>query len=246
MARSITDVIRELDEIVAWSVEHRSRIGYFAALYRRVTIRVRDGIQAGEFADGPRMERLDVVFASRYLDALQKWRTSDTTVCPCWHQAFTVAQEYWPLVLQQLLVGMNVHINLDLGIAAAEITTPETIADLAGDFQRINQILAEEQPKVRAQMEAIFPLLRFLDRIGGGAENVVLNFSMEIARREAWEFALSLSQGDVESKIAERRTFVSGLSTLVAHQPMPLRLGLMVIRICEPRDPRRVLAILAS
>ena len=40
-------------------------------------------------------------------------------------------------------MGMNAHINLDLGLAAAEISTPENIHSLATDFRRINQVLAD-------------------------------------------------------------------------------------------------------
>jgi len=63
--QTIDDVLSALDAIVQQSYDRASRLGYFAALYRRVTCAVRDGITAGRFQNGPRMEKLDVVFASR-------------------------------------------------------------------------------------------------------------------------------------------------------------------------------------
>src|SRR5208282_1982542 len=73
--QTIDDVISALDEIVQQSYDEASRLGYFAALYRRVTRAVRDGIATGSFQNGPLMEQLDVVFASRYLDALAAFQT---------------------------------------------------------------------------------------------------------------------------------------------------------------------------
>ena len=71
---TIDEVIAALDAIIQRAWEEHSRIGYFAALYRRVTRAVSDGISQNQFSDGPLMERLDVVFASRYLDALAAYQ----------------------------------------------------------------------------------------------------------------------------------------------------------------------------
>lgn len=46
--KTIDDVIDELGNIIKWSEENNSRLGYFPALYRMVTIRVKEGIAAGE------------------------------------------------------------------------------------------------------------------------------------------------------------------------------------------------------
>ena len=45
----IEDVIAALDTIIQQAWEQNSRIGYFAALYRRVTHAVRDGLSSGSF-----------------------------------------------------------------------------------------------------------------------------------------------------------------------------------------------------
>src|SRR5258705_13901399 len=78
-ARSIDEVISRLDAIIGRAIIERAiverdRLGFFAVLYRTVTAAVRDGIAAGRFEDGPRMERLDIVFANRYLQAFDLHR----------------------------------------------------------------------------------------------------------------------------------------------------------------------------
>jgi hypothetical protein len=67
---TLDDVVEALDTVIRWSTDAASRLGYFAALYKRITVAVRQAIADGAFEDGPRMELFDVAFAARYLDAL--------------------------------------------------------------------------------------------------------------------------------------------------------------------------------
>ena len=67
---TIDQVVDTIQTIIGWSIEASSRLGYFAALYKRITIAIRTAIAQGLFQDGPRMERFDVTFASRYFAAL--------------------------------------------------------------------------------------------------------------------------------------------------------------------------------
>ena len=63
-------VVSALDSVIEWSIDASCRLGYFAALYKRITIAVRTAVSNGAFQDGPRMERFDASFAGRYFDAL--------------------------------------------------------------------------------------------------------------------------------------------------------------------------------
>ncbi len=71
---TIDEVLAELDQIILRARNERSRLGFFATLYRNVTIKVKEGIAAGLFEDGARMEKFDVTFANRYLAALERFR----------------------------------------------------------------------------------------------------------------------------------------------------------------------------
>ncbi|MDB5087776.1 MAG: hypothetical protein JWR09_1770, partial [Mucilaginibacter sp.] len=73
-ANTIDDVLAQLENIIAESIKTNDRMGYFAALYYKVTASVKEGIAKGQFANGPQMEKFDIVFASRYLDALTAWK----------------------------------------------------------------------------------------------------------------------------------------------------------------------------
>ena len=114
-ATTINEVIGRLDDIIVQCKSSNNRMGYFACLYRKMTIAVRDGIANGSFADGLRMERLDVIFANRYLQAWQAYNAGQ----PCtsaWCAAFNANKTHNLIVLQHLILGINTHINLDLAL----------------------------------------------------------------------------------------------------------------------------------
>ena len=71
--QTIDDVIAQMDQVIERCIRERSKLGYFAVLYRNVTVRVRDAIAAGRFENGARMERFDIIFANRYLDAIERF-----------------------------------------------------------------------------------------------------------------------------------------------------------------------------
>ncbi len=204
LPQTIDDVIRRLDLIVVGAMTEPSRLGYFAALYNRVTMAVRDGIRAGAFDDNARMARLDVVFANRYIDAYERHRAGTTTTL-AWQLAFAAAARPDLSVLQHLLLGMNAHINLDLGIACATVAPGDAIHSLERDFLRINGLLASLLPLVEGQLGELSPSFDLLTGVAqdlNGLDARLGNFSMAAARRSAWRFALVLAH--LGSPIARR------------------------------------------
>jgi len=190
---TIDDVIDALTAIIDQARAEESRLGYFPALYRRVTIAVKDGIDRGRFEDGPRMARLDVIFAKRYIDAYTDWRAGGT-VSHCWALAFGAAGRTDRAILQHLLLGMNAHINLDLAIAASETAPGEGVEALQKDFFEINQILFEQVNGVQTAIGTVAPLMWLLDWVGGRNEEKFVEFSLTKARDAAWMQAKGLAK----------------------------------------------------
>lgn len=102
-------------------------------------------------------------------------------------------QKICPIVLQHLLIGMNAHINLDLGIAAAQIMQGKDINALQNDFNQINTLLASLVGNVQQDLINIWPPLKFLLKLSGHIDDWMINFSMQKARNGAWKFAQQLS-----------------------------------------------------
>lgn len=245
-AVTIDDVITQLTAIVEWSKQNNSRIGYFAALYRKVTIQVKKGIEQNHFDDGPRMERLDVIFANRYIRACYLHFT-DQTPTKSWARAFDATQQWWPIVLQHLLLGMNAHINLDLGIAAAETVPPEELQSLKGDFDKINAVLAALVGDVQSELAQIWPVLGLLNRFLGSVQTAIINFSMEKARNAAWSFAEKLSPLPTPQRkqaILEKDEMMALFSNVISHPGFYASFIIGIIRLGERGTTRQRIEIL--
>ena len=232
---SITQVIKTLDDIIINCEKTNSSLGYFAALYQRVTIKVKEGIENNFFENGPRMEQLDVVFANRYIDAFQAHQRQEA-VTDSWQKSFDMATEYWPIVLQHLLIGMNAHINLDLGIAAAEISKGKDIDDLENDFKKINEILSSLVHEVQEELSNIWPTLKRILQRTRKVDDFLIDFSMELARDGAWQFACNMagaSDGTLEALIRERDQKVTAKAQLITAPGFIVSSMLKIIRLGE-------------
>jgi hypothetical protein len=215
-------------------------------LYRKVTAKVKEGIDAGFFDDGARMERLDVAFASRYLSALGRFEHGDRPT-RCWELACRASGKSRPIILQQLLLGINAHINLDLGIAAAETAAGGALPDLRRDFDRINEILASLIGQVQHEIDAVSPWIGLLDWIGGRHDEEMLRFSIEVARTEAWRFATELAalgREDWSGPIGARDAHTAHMARVILNPGLPISVGLAVIRTAESNDVRRNIQVL--
>ena len=91
---------------------------------------------------------------------------------------------------------MNAHINLDLAVVAATLCPGDAIYQLKGDFNRINDILHGLMQPIQDTVGRYSPLLHILWDIGGEADDEVLNFSIRVARNDAWQQAVTLAHLD--------------------------------------------------
>ncbi|WP_372755965.1 DUF5995 family protein [Mariniflexile sp.] len=191
-AKTIDEVIVLLEEIIQTSKIEESTLGYFAALYQRVTIAVKEKLYQNYFDDDVRMEQLDVIFANRYLVAYSNYKQGIKNT-KSWDIAFKLAQNNELIVLQHLVLGMNAHINLDLGIAATQVSHSSEMTQLQSDFNKINELLASLVDEIKSDLSLVWrPLVWILKRVKK-VDNFVINFSMGIARDGAWKFANELA-----------------------------------------------------
>ncbi len=226
----------------------RSPLGFFAALYHQVTAQVQQGIAHGYFDDGARMEKLDVVFANFYLNAYHAWRHHQP-VAKSWRQAFKHEKDDELIILQHLLLGINAHINLDLGHAAATIAPGAQLESLKGDFDKIHGILARLLDPVEAVVGRFSPLIGILDQIGGKTDEALAGFSIGLARESAWSQAQLLAHMAPEHRVALVTHFdqkAAFLGKTIAHPGQLLTMGFRLIRAVESRDVVALIDVLRS
>lgn len=242
---TIDDALASMDRIIDRAIAAGDARGWFAIVYRAVTARVRDGIVAGEYDDDQRMERFDVRFAHYWLDAHAAWDRGDP-VPASWACSFEAARRPG-LILQHLLLGMNAHINLDLGVAAAATCPGPAVVELRDDFERINDVLAELVDQMQAAIAEVSPLTRWVDTVGLRFDEALVSFSLEHARGRSWAFAEQLAAANGHPDlVAGRDRAVAGWGARIARPGWPLRAALPVARWRERPDLAAVAAALRA
>ncbi len=190
--KTIEEVLKKLDEIIIWAKENQSPAGYFACTYRIMTAQVLQGVQQGKFEDNPRMILLDIAFATRYLEAWEAY-SKGRKCTNSWYIAFEATKNKNLLILQHIFLGMNAHINLDLGISAASVMPYRKINPLRKDFENINNVIASINQKVQDALNTICYPVDLMDKISNGKDNAVLDFAISKTRETSWATAVIAS-----------------------------------------------------
>ncbi len=248
--QTIEDVLVELDRIIDIEQQRCSFRGYFAALYRATTERVRQGVVAGAFTDGPRMVRMDLRFAEFYIDA---WRLhearqalgSDAKPSKPWRLAFGSARLEDPLIVQHLLLGMNAHINLDLPQAAVA-AAGQDLSDFKADFMQINAIIQGLLGQVQDVLDLHSPYMRRLDWWGGDKDEAFFSWSVNRARDAAWANTRLLHRVPAPLEglvLREMELSAAAFARLIRATPVPES-----IRVSESdwRRPSKVAEVIAD
>lgn len=253
-AESVSDVLKSIDKIIAWSIARPSRVGYFAALYKRITLAVEKAIEDKDFNDGARMARFDYTFANRYFDALngyfhpKKFGTPTET----WQLSLDQASKRKPMIAQHLLGGCNAHIALDLGITAHKIAGGN-LRGLRQDFNKINDILASETSDVVKSIDKVSPVLADVHGVMKNYEIDLIDELLKYLRGRAWHFAEVLSAepdpAEIDKKITARDLEMAQLGKIVYDPPIPMLAIVDAVAMEEQRDVAnniRVLEEIAS
>lgn len=247
-ATTIDQVVEKLEGIVSEAIDKGDRVGYFAALYLMVTKKVREETRKGMkdpkhsyFQNPKRMEDFDVIFANRYLAAYDEFRGQKPS-SEVWEVAFEGTRQTSPIVLQQLVAGMDAHILFDLGIAAAELMEglKEPLEDLYGDFKKINVLLASLTGKVERELATIWPPLKWILKIiPGRLADFLADIAMKLARNDAWDLARSIygsSPEKVKEVLDDRDSSVSELSRKILYPKGLIKWILSLIRRGEEQS----------
>lgn len=247
-ANTIDEVIALMEEILRETEAKDSRLGYFAGLYYTTTLGVKYGIEAGKFEDPARMELFDVVFANLYFRAYTEYKSGLRTP-DSWKLAFDATERFWPTVLQHLMLGMNAHLNFDLGHAAALVAPGPQIHALKSDFDKINDVLAGLVHEVERDLAGIWPFLKKILKWSGQADEFIINLSMRIARESAWQYAVDLATATPDRFaviLAEKDRAITQLGKPVAAPGPWVRFLLGIGRLTQRGTIKSRIRLLAS
>lgn len=160
----------------------------FALLYLVTTETVTAHIEEGFFADNEFLAWWTIAFAERYEVAIDAWMEGDTeAISQPWLDAFERGASGETTVSEDALLGINVHVNYDLGL----VTEAEDIVEeqRKEDYDRINEVLAASRPDSRQALEDNYdPAADEESLLGDSSLLVVYAW-----REEAWTHAEALT-----------------------------------------------------
>ena len=242
-AKTIDEVLLQLDDIINQVVADNNFLVAFAYVYLETTKKVKNAIEDGRFEDPERMEKMDVTFANLYIKAFNDFQISNK-ISQTWKFSFDAKNEKLSLI-QHILLGMNAHINMDLAIAAASVANGKGIIDLKGDFMVINEILAELTDIMQKGLGKVSILMKLLDFFGFRSDEKIINFSIKKARDYAWLNAMELAlmeDNARKSRIEEIDLKVLELSKMIKKPPGKL-LGFVLkfISLFETKDSNKII-----
>jgi Family of unknown function (DUF5995) len=181
---------------------------FFHATYLRTTRAVHDALRAGLFSDPQWVERWDVAFADRYLDALAA-DSGGRAVPEPWAVTFRAAREQPSApALRHVLLGMNAHINYDLPQALLAVISPGEFADPAvtarrrADHQRIDEVLSRQVGAEDAELARAGAPRSRTDVLLGPANQAASRRFLREARAKVWHNAVALNAARVRDPAA--------------------------------------------
>jgi Family of unknown function (DUF5995) len=194
---SVVEVIERL-RVVESSARPSDGVVCFARLYRQVTEAVSMELTRTTFAAAAFLERLDVVFASLFLDALEAQERDARRVPSAWMPLFAARSKRGIAPLQFALAGMNAHMNRDLPVALVAACEERGVELRTGspehsDFEHVNAVL--ERVEVRVKASYLTGPLATLDRVlhrFHRIDDVVAMWDVRRAREAAWTNAETL------------------------------------------------------
>ena len=200
---------RSLDEVVTglsalekrFRAEHDRR-AIFLTLYGVVSAEMRDRVAQRAFEDNEWVHRYAVAFANLYRQAQEAYDAGDMQQVPkAWRLCFDAARAGSGLVLTDMLLGVNAHVNHDLPYALHGISIEPDRQKRYRDHSAVNAVLGAVTERATQQIAGLYaPGIAGLDHVAGDLDEMFSAFSLEVGRESAWESALSLAnaRGDFD------------------------------------------------
>jgi hypothetical protein len=195
MTPSDPDILPRMAALIDGWEQAGDRRAVFLRCYMLITSNMLDAIAAGEFRDGPWVDRLLHDFAGYYFAALADYEER-RTACAVWRLAHDTCRADADVV-QLMLLGVNAHINYDLVLTLVDLLDhewPDLGDDLRAqryaDYCHVNAIIGRTIDAVQdGLIEPQSPAMALVDRLLGPADEWIISRLITGWREEVWEYA---------------------------------------------------------
>jgi hypothetical protein len=205
---------RRMDTLIDEWQRQADRRADFLRCYRLMTGNVLLAIDQDEFHDGPWVRQLLDHFAHYYFAALTDYEGDRPETPAVWVAAHRAAVLPETLILQNLLLGINAHINYDLVLTLYDVLSPEWEAlsptvrrQRYEDHRRVNAVIGRTVDVVQDDVvEPKEPLLDIVDKLLGPVDEWTASLIIRQWREEVWRHAEQmLAAHDAAEREALRR-----------------------------------------
>ncbi|GAC1305019.1 MAG: hypothetical protein NVSMB27_43920 [Ktedonobacteraceae bacterium] len=216
--QSIEDAIQRLVQLEQAFYDQRDRRAIFVTAYLNITRAVKLRVEENWFQDNPWATRYDISFANLYREALLAFERGDVASLPkAWRISFETAVNGTGLVFQDLVLGINAHINHDLPLALTEVTIDPERAKRYQDHTAVNQVLQAATNLLKDRISSMYaPVLSILDQAFNPLDQALTSFSIDKARESAWVDAVALANAQTDQERAAIRLSLDDQSAVLA------------------------------
>jgi len=181
------------------------------------------------------MARYVVAFGNLYREALAFHEAGQRSAVPgAWRQSFDACRFRRTSVFQDLLLGINAHINHDLAHAVIRAGLDVACDRCYQDHTRMNESLRLATPLVRKRVATNFsPWINVANWLLGKTIDAAVADSFERARQNAWAWATALSRARNTSESRRIEVMIDRRAELSGQQILDRR-----------RSPAKALALL--
>ena len=171
------------------------RRAIFASVYTLTTLRMAESIDAGSYVNTAWMKSYQTEFANHYRTALRAYALGNRSQVPsAWLKAFDSAVGGQTLIVQDVLLGMNAHIDFDLPFAIEAVGISPSTNSRYADHKRVNAVLAQVGDEIIAALGSLYGShYAALDTALGPLDELLLATGMSAARQNAWNNAVLLT-----------------------------------------------------
>jgi hypothetical protein len=129
------------------------QVRYFNSAYLVISEAVADRLGSGYFENDSLVERLDVRFMEYYVAALRDY-VGGRPATPAWQRLFTYAPDGSGSRMCYLALGVNAHVNNDLGMCLNDVGAD---ANFEKDFLRVNALIDQSRDIVAQRCGIMTP-----------------------------------------------------------------------------------------
>lgn len=213
MSEQDAALVKMVSLLDGWEVNHDPRL-IFLNCYKMMTQNIITAIKTDDFEDVAWVNSLMENFAGYYFNALETYENEQSKSPTAWRIAFAAAQNPQVHVIQNLVLGVNAHINYDLVLALSAILAPEW-AQLSAEQRKmryrdhchVNEIINHTIDAVQDQViDRYEPEFRLIDKALGPIDEWMTSLLISEWREEVWRHVTrildSIDQSDREEILA--------------------------------------------